>query len=221
MKRTETELGAAPLSLRGLYAITPDTPDTAGLLLSLEQALRGGVHLVQYRNKVADAVLKREQATALLALCRRFEVPLIINDDLELALALDADGAHLGREDAPGGLLNARSVLGPDKLLGVSCYGEMERAREAAAAGADYVAFGALFPSSTKPAASRAPLELFSQARLELGCALCGIGGITLENAPAAITAGANLLAVITDLFDAPDIISRAQAYNELWQTGK
>jgi thiamine-phosphate pyrophosphorylase len=206
---------------KGLYAITPDTPDTAGLLLSLEQALLGGVRLVQYRNKVADAALKREQASALLSLCRRFAVPLIINDDLDLALALDAEGVHLGREDAPGGMKAARSALGPDKLLGVSCYGEIERAREAAASGADYVAFGALFPSSTKPAAGRAPLELFSRARQKIGCALCGIGGITLENAPAAITAGADLLAVISDLFDAPDIISRAQAYSELWRTGK
>lgn len=207
--------------LRGLYAITPDTSDTAGLLRRVEQALPGGVCLVQYRNKLADAALKREQAAALLALCRRFEVPLIINDDLELALALNADGVHLGREDAPGGLAAARAALGPEKLLGVSCYGELARAREAAALGADYVAFGALFPSSTKPAASRAPLALFSHARQEMGCALCGIGGITLENAPEAIKAGADLLAVISDLFDAPDIISRAQAYGKLWQTGK
>jgi thiamine-phosphate pyrophosphorylase len=210
-----------PAGLRGLYAITPDTPNTPELLGRVEQALLGGVRLVQYRNKLADAALKRDQASALLVLCRRFQVPLIINDDLELALALNADGVHLGREDAPGGLAAARSALGSDKLLGVSCYGELARAREVAALGADYVAFGALFPSTTKPAASRAPLALFGQARQEMGCALCGIGGITLENAPAAIAVGADLLAVISDLFDAPDIIRRAQAYGELWQTGK
>ena len=203
--------------LRGLYAITPDTPDTAGLVRRLEQVLLGGVCLVQYRNKLADAALRRDQASVLLSLCRRFKVPLIINDDLELALALDADGVHLGREDAPGGLPAARSALGPNRLLGVSCYGEIERAREATAAGADYAAFGALFPSSTKPTARRAPLELFRQVRQELDCALCGIGGITLENAPEAIKAGADLLAVISDLFDAPDIEARTRAYSSLF----
>ncbi|MDD5296235.1 MAG: thiamine phosphate synthase [Rhodocyclaceae bacterium] len=205
--------------LRGLYAVTPDTSDTSGLLLRLEQALRGGVRLVQYRNKLADATLKGEQAAALLSLCRRHQVPFLINDDLELALALGADGAHLGREDAPvGGLAAARAALGSAKILGVSCYNELARAREAAAAGADYAAFGALFPSPTKPAALAASLDLFGQARRELGCGLCGIGGITLENAPRAIAAGADLLAVITDLFDAPDVEGRGAAYARLFK---
>ncbi len=206
----------APLS--GLYAVTPDTADTADLLRRLEQALQGGLALVQYRNKLAGPALKRQQAAALLTLCRNYGVPLIINDDLNLALALDADGVHLGREDAPaGGLAAARAALGPTRLLGVSCYNEFERAVEAQAAGADYVAFGALFPSSTKPGAQAASLDLFRRGREELVISLCGIGGITLDNAPAAIQAGAQFLAVISDLFDAPDIEARAAAYSRLF----
>lgn len=204
----------------GLYAVTPDTDDTADLLRRLEQALRGGLALVQYRNKLADAALKREQAGALLDLCRRYRVPLIINDDLDLALALGADGVHLGREDAPaGGLAAARAAIGPQRLLGVSCYNEFERAVEAQAAGADYAAFGALFPSTTKPGALAASLDLFRRGRAELSCSLCGIGGITLDKAPSAIKAGAQILAVISDLFDAPDIEARTAAYARLFNT--
>lgn len=206
---------------RGLYAVTPDTLDTPRLLLQLEAALAGGLALVQYRNKRADADLKREQAQALLALCRRHGTPLIINDDLALALALDADGVHLGREDAPvGGLAQVRAALGPGKLLGVSCYDQFQRAQEAAAAGADYVAFGALFVSSTKPEAVRAPLDLLTQAKRTLSCAVAGIGGITLTTAPSAIAAGADLLAVITDLFDAADIRAQASLYAALFSQG-
>lgn len=203
--------------LRGLYAITPDTRDTLILLARLRPALAGGAALVQYRNKILTAAEKRPQAAAVLELCREFAVPLIINDDLELALELGAEGAHLGREDAPGGLVAARQALGPERILGVSCYNEFALAGQAAALGADYVAFGALFPSGTKPAAARAPLELLGRAQGELDCAVAGIGGITLDKAPSAIAAGADLLAVITDLFDAPDIEARARAYAALF----
>ncbi len=204
--------------LRGLYAITPDGRDTASLLARLRPALTGGVALVQYRNKLASPTERRQEAAAVLTLCREFAVPLIINDDLALALELGAEGVHLGREDCPGGLAAARQALGPGRILGVSCYNEFALAAEAAASGADYVAFGALFPSATKPEAARAPLALLVQARRELGCPVAGIGGITLDNAFDAIAAGADLLAVITDLFDAPDIQARAQAYAGLFQ---
>lgn len=204
------------MRLKGLYAVTPDLADTADLLRRVGQALLGGVHLVQYRNKRADAALRREQAAALLAACRRHGARLVINDDLPLALSLGADGAHLGRED--GDLAAARAALGPGRLLGVSCYDELERAREAKRIGADYVAFGSFFASPTKPAAVRAPLTLPAAAKAELGLPVCAIGGITLQNAPQLIAAGADLLAVISDLFEAPDIRARAAAYACLWQ---
>ena len=202
------------MKLKGLYAVTPDLADTADLLRRTEQALEGGAMLVQYRNKSA-AALRHEQAAALLDLCRRHGVPLIINDDLSLALDIGADGAHLGRED--GDLAAGRAALGPERILGVSCYDELERAREAKRIGADYIAFGSFFASPTKPAAVRAPLGLLAEARAELGLPLCAIGGITLQNAPQLIAAGADLLAVITDLFESPDIRARATAYTRLF----
>lgn len=201
--------------LSGLYAVTPDLADTTDLLRRVGQALLGGLRLLQYRNKPAAAALRREQAGALLALCRAQGVPLVINDDLQLALEIGADGAHLGRED--GDLAAARAALGPGKLLGISCYDDIGRAREAKRVGADYVAFGSFFASPTKPAAVRAPLTLLAEARNELGLPVCAIGGITLQNAPQLIAAGADLLAVITDLFEAPDIRARAAAYTSLF----
>ena len=201
--------------LSGLYAVTPDLDDTTELLRRVGQALQGGLRLLQYRNKPAAAALRREQAGALLALCRAQSVPLVINDDLQLALEIGADGAHLGRED--GDLATARAALGPGKLLGISCYDDIGRAREARRIGADYVAFGSFFASPTKPAAVRAPLTLLGAAKAGLGLPVCAIGGITLQNAPQLIAAGADLLAVITDLFEAPDIRSRAAAYTSLF----
>jgi thiamine-phosphate pyrophosphorylase len=203
------------MRLRGLYAVTPDMADTAELLRRVRQAMAGGARLVQYRNKPADPILRREQSGALLDLCREYGVPLILNDDLQLALDIGADGVHLGRED--GGLAAARAALGAGKLLGISCYDDLERAREAGRIGADYIAFGSFFASPTKPRAVRAPLTLLTMAREEFGLPVCAIGGITLQNAPQLIAAGAGLLAVITDLFEAPDIRARAAAYTSLF----
>jgi thiamine-phosphate pyrophosphorylase len=194
------------VKLRGLYAITPEGP---GLLDKVQRALEGGVALLQYRRKQEAS---RDEARALLALCRRHGVPLIVNDDLGLALELGADGVHLGRDD--GELAAARAKL-KGKLLGASCYDRLELARAAIAAGADYVAFGSVFSSPTKPAAVRAPLSLLGH---RLGRPACAIGGITLRNAPQAIAAGADLVAVISDLFDAPDIARQAAAYGKLFQ---
>jgi thiamine-phosphate pyrophosphorylase len=190
--------------LRGLYAITPDTPD---MVAKVRQALEGGVALLQYRRKRRDL----DEAREIAALAKRFGVPLIVNDDVELALELGAQGVHLGRDD--GDLRAARQRLACG-ILGASCYNEAERARRAIDAGADYVAFGSVFASSTKPQAVRAPLALFA---IELGVPLCAIGGITLENAPQAIAAGADLLAVLSDLFDAQDIAARAAQYRRLF----
>lgn len=192
------------MKLRGLYAITPEAPD---LVEKVRQAAEGGIALLQYRRKRRDL----HEAREVVALARRYHVPVIINDDVELALELGADGAHLGGDD--GDLGSARAKLA-GKLLGASCYNDVELARKAARAGADYVAFGSVFASPTKPQAVRAPLSLFKQ---HLGVPLCAIGGITLHNAPQVIAAGADLLAVISDLFDAPDISLRASQYRELF----
>ena len=147
----------------------------------------------------------------MLELAKRHRVPFIVNDDVQLALDLDADGVHLGRED--GALAAARKRL-KGKLLGASCYDRLDLAQAAVAAGADYVAFGSVFSSPTKPAAVRAPLSLF---RNDLQRPCCAIGGITLQNAPQVIAAGAAMVAVISDLFDAPDIARRAAEYRKLF----
>ena len=199
--------------MKGLYAITPDIASTDALLDQVRSALEGGIAVLQYRNKDADPDLRREQALALLRLCRGRGVPLIVNDDVPLAASIDADGAHVGRED--GGIAAARRAL-PGKLLGASCYDRYELAQQAVDEGADHVAFGSVFASGTKPGAVRASLELFARAR-PLGVPLVAIGGITLHNAPALVAAGADCLAVISDLFGAPDIRARAAAYGRIF----
>ena len=212
----QTSAGARPRLQRGLYAITPDWSDTARLLATTEAILAGGCRLLQYRNKIASPELQREQAEALRTLTRRHGVPLIINDDAALALAVKADGAHIGRDD--GAIAEARALLGANALLGASCYNEHVRAETAVAAGADYIAFGAMFASPTKPQAVRAPLELIGQARALDHPIVC-IGGITAENAAPLIAAGADLLAVISDVFDAPDPHARAAQFAALFET--
>jgi thiamine-phosphate pyrophosphorylase len=190
--------------VRGLYALTPEGP---GLVEKVRAALDGGIALLQYRRKGGT----RDEAAAIVHLAKEYRVPLIVNDDVELALAVGADGAHLGRDD--GDFPIARKKL-RGKILGASCYDRLDLATAAVAAGADYVAFGSVFASPTKPAAVRAPLSLF---KADLGVPKCAIGGITLANAPQVIAAGADLLAVITDLFGAPDITARARAYAKLF----
>jgi len=192
------------MTLRGLYAITPEAPN---LVAKVASALEGGIALLQYRRKKRDL----HEAREIAALARRHGVPLIVNDDVELALEIGADGAHLGRGD--GDFRAARKRLA-GKLLGASCYNDLELAYQAVRAGADYVAFGSVFASPTKPSALRAPLSLFGS---DLAVPLCAIGGITLENAPQAIDAGADLLAVIADLFDARDVKVRAGEYRKLF----
>lgn len=201
--------------LRGLYLVTPDWLDTARLCTAVAAALGGRPALLQYRNKLADAATRREQAARLLTLCRSAGVPLIVNDSVELALEVGADGVHIGAED--GAPADVRAALGSDRLLGVSCYADLSQAKAARNAGADYVAFGALFPSPTKPVAPPAPLALLTRARAELDCPLAGIGGITLDNAAMAVAAGADLLAVISDVFAAPDPAARSAAYRALF----
>ena len=201
--------------VRGLYAVTPDEPDIGSLTRKVRKALAGGARILQYRNKSANAAVRREQGTALLALCRDARIPFVINDDLDLARAIGADGLHLGRDDVS--IAVARAQLGEDKLLGVSCYDRLELALAAREAGADYVAFGSAFPSSTKPEATRAPLSLYREARARLDLPIVAIGGITTENAHNVIEAGADAVAVISALFDSPDIEAAARSFSRLF----
>lgn len=180
------------------------------MLEKVREALEGGIALLQYRRKQAG---HPDEAGELAELAKRYRVPFIVNDDLELARRVDADGLHLGRDD--GDLAAARRAL-PGKLLGASCYDRLDLAQRAVASGADYVAFGSVFASATKPGAVRAPLSLLAAGRA-LGVPVCAIGGISLRNAPLAIAAGAALVAVISDLFDAPDVRARAREYRRLF----
>ena len=197
--------------MRGLYAITPDIADTSVLAAKVEQALKAGVAMLQYRNKIISKDKRLLQARELAGLARGYGVPFIVNDDVEIGLSVGANGVHLGRDD--GDLAAARAKL-PGKILGASCYRDLERAKAAVQAGASYVAFGSVFPSPTKPDAVRAPLSLFQN---ELGVPLCAIGGITLENAPQLIAAGAHLLAVLSDVFEAKDVALRVAQYRKLF----
>ena len=202
--------------LFGLYAVTPDDDDTGRLSARVKAALVGGAALVQYRNKRAPAALRREQGGALLALCRQHHAPLIINDHLDLALELDADGVHLGGDD--GSVSKARAMLGPHKLIGASCYNVMQKALAAEREGADYIAFGSFFVSGVKPGAVHAPLDLLAEAKRRVSLPIVAIGGITLANAPQLIAAGADMVAVISALFDATDITIAAQQFNFLFK---
>ncbi|MBM3351232.1 MAG: thiamine phosphate synthase [Betaproteobacteria bacterium] len=199
------------IKIAGLYAITPDEASTDLLLAKVEAALQGGVSILQYRNKQASHQLRTRQARAILPLCRDYQVPLIINDSIKLCLALDADGVHLGADD--GNLQVARTRLGSNKILGVSCYNRFELAESAQEAGADYVAFGACFSSSTKPNAPVASLDLFKRAQAQLKIPSVAIGGITLENATQVINARASAIAVINAIFSADDITLTAQQF--------
>jgi thiamine-phosphate pyrophosphorylase len=204
------------MEFRGLYAVTPDEPDTDVLKHKVRKALAGGARIVQYRNKSANARLRLEQGAELLALCRKSGAPLIVNDDLDLALAIGADGLHLGRGDTA--LAAARAKLGEGRLLGASCYDRIELALAARSAGADYVAFGSAFPSVTKPGATPAPLGLYREAKAFLDSPIVAIGGITFENARIVIAAGADAVAVISALFDAPDIEAAARGFDRLFE---
>jgi thiamine-phosphate pyrophosphorylase len=212
---------AAPLhAIRGLYAITPDIADTTTLLEATRAALHGGARVVQYRNKRADKLLAFEQALALRALTLEIPACLIINDDPELAFAVQADGVHLGRKDITVGslpVLRARAA-NPRFIIGVSCYDQVARGLDAAAAGADYVAFGSFYPSSTKPGAIRAELSLLHEARRHIDLPIVAIGGVTVDNAARLVEAGADAIAVISALFDSADISATAKQFTSIFR---
>lgn len=207
------------MRIRGLYGVTPDEADTALLLARARAALEGGMRLLQYRNKLADAALRHAQAAALCTLCHEYGCALIINDHVDLAVEIDADGVHLGGED--GSLAAARAKIGPLKLLGASCYRDLDNGAAAIAAGADHIAFGSFFQSSVKPSAVRSPFSLLTEARRRFDVPIVAIGGITPDNAPQLIAAGAHSVAVITALFGATDISAAARRFNALFETAQ
>ena len=199
---------------RGLYAIT-DTPLLAGrMLAAVEAALKGGAVVVQYRDKSNDTARRMEEALALRMLCLRYRGPRLIDDGIELCVAVGADGVHLGQQD--DSLQLARKRLGSDAIIGVTCHDSLALAEAAVGAGASYIAFGAFYASSTKPTAKPAALSILSSAR-HLGCPVVAIGGINADNAAPLIAAGADCVAVISDLWSAADIAAQAQAISRLF----
>ena len=202
----------------GLYAITDSTLIPPGQLTScVSLAIAGGAAVIQYRDKQAPWQERVRQAAALAMLCRQHAIPLIINDDTELAAAVAADGVHLGRTDLP--IRQTRERLGPRAIIGVSCYNDLERAVTAARAGADYVAFGRFFPSLSKPHAPPAEAAILGRARRQLDLPIVAIGGITPGNGQSLLAAGANLLAAIHGVFGQADIRAAAAQYAALFRT--
>lgn len=189
--------------MKGLYLVTPDWDDTDKLLAASEQAIAGGATLLQYRHKTASDALRNEQAAALLKLCRRLDVPFIVNDHVALCETLDADGIHVGGTDAA--VAEVRGQLGKGKIVGASCYGDLQRARDAVAAGASYVAFGGFYPSRVKKYEVTTPPSIITQAISELPVPICVIGGMTAQNSAPLIAHGSHMVAAISSVYAADD----------------
>lgn len=203
-------------SLKGLYAITDANLIPKSRFTEIvESALRGGASIIQYRDKTDDYNKRLQQACAVKQLCDQYQALCIINDDIELMLASNADGLHIGKDD--GELADIRKRLGKDKIIGLSCYNELEIANLAENQGADYIAFGSFFPSPTKPDAQKASLDLLIKARQQIKIPICAIGGITLKNAIPLLEAGADMLAVISDVFGQDDVLSASQDFQKLF----
>ena len=202
--------------MKGLYLVTPDWDDTERLVAVSEQAIHGGAGLLQYRHKTASEPLRQEQATALLKLCRRLNVPLIINDHLELCEAIDADGIHVGGTDASVASMRAR--LGSSKIVGASCYGDLQLARDAQASGASYVAFGGFYPSRVKKYAVTTAPNIITLALNELNLPICVIGGMTPENSRVLIDHGAHMVAAISSVYSADDPHLAATQFSQMFR---
>ena len=202
--------------MKGLYLVTPDWDDTDKLVAATEQAIAGGASLLQYRHKTASAELRTEQAAALLTLCRRLKVPLIINDHLDLCERLDADGIHVGGTDAS--VAEVRASIGNEKIVGASCYGDLQLARDAAKAGASYVAFGGFYPSLVKKYEVATSASIITQALSELSLPLCVIGGMTPMNARPLIELGAHSVAAISSVYTASDHRSAAAEFASMFR---
>ena len=202
--------------MKGLYLVTPDWDDTDRLLDVSEQAILGGATLLQYRHKTASDALRDEQAAALLQLCRRLNVPLIINDHVALCDKLDADGIHVGGTDAS--VAEVRARVGADKIVGASCYGDLQLARDASAAGASYVAFGGFYPSRVKKYAVTTPPDIVSHAISELPVPVCVIGGMTVDNSQVLVQLGAHMVAAISSVYGSDDARAAATAFTNLFR---
>ena len=201
--------------MKGLYLVTPDWDDTDKLLAATEQGLLGGASLLQYRHKTASDDLQQEQAKALLALCRRYRVPFIINDHLALCEMIDADGLHVGGTDAS--VAAVRTLLGKDKIVGASCYGDLELARQSAAAGASYVAFGGFYPSRVKKYEVSTALDIITRAKIEIKVPLCVIGGMSVDNSRPLVQLGADLVAAISSVYSSDDQQRAASEFAQLF----
>ena len=201
--------------IKGLYAITPDMADLNTLIHKTQLVIEGGAFMVQYRSKIQDRAVKIQQCAAILRLCREYGVPCIVNDDVEMCRILEADGVHLGEND--DNIAEVRRILGEDAIIGSSCYDQLDRAKQAQKEGATYVAFGAVFPTPTKPNAPRATLELLREAKHEIHIPIVAIGGITVNNAHDVIEAGVDAIAVITSLFEAKTIKETAETFLKMF----
>ena len=201
--------------IKGLYAITPDMADLNTLVHKTQLAIEGGACMVQYRSKIQDRAVKIQQCAAILRLCREYGVPCIVNDDVEMCRILEADGVHLGEND--DNIAEVRHILGEDAIIGSSCYDQLDRAKQAQKEGATYVAFGAVFPTPTKPNAPRATLELLREAKHEIHIPIVAIGGITVNNAHDVIETGVDAIAVITSLFEAKTIKETAETFLKMF----
>jgi thiamine-phosphate pyrophosphorylase len=201
--------------MKGLYIVTPDWDDTQKLLDTTEMALRGGAALVQYRHKTADEALRREQAERLLELCRRYRRPLIVNDHVDLCLALDAEGVHIGGTDMS--VAQVRAILGADKIVGASCYGDLQLARSAHRDGASYVAFGGFYPSRVKKYPVTTPGGIIGESKSEVPLPVVVIGGMTEENAAPLVACGADMVAAISSVYSAADPETAARGFARLF----
>lgn len=198
-----------------MYAITPELENTSDLLDKTRQVLEGGAQFIQYRNKSANRILLREQAGLLLQLCREYTIPLIINDYLDLTIEIGADGLHVGQHDAA--IAKARNQLGDNKIIGASCYNNLGLSLQAEKEGADYVAFGAFFPSLTKPNTVSVTMNFIAEAKNKITAPIVGIGGIRLTNAKKVIQSGCVAIAVCNDLFQSGNIKAKAAQYAQLF----
>jgi len=201
--------------IKGLYAITPDSADLNTLIQKTQWAIEGGAFMVQYRSKILNRDVKMQQCAAILRLCREYEIPCIVNDDVDMCRILEADGVHLGEKD--DNIAEVRHILGENAIIGSSCYDQLDRAKSAQKEGASYVAFGAMFPTSTKPNAPRATLALLKEAKREIQIPIVAIGGITVNNAHDVIKTGIDAIAVITSLYEAKNIKETAETFAKMF----
>ena len=203
--------------LKGIYAITDPELMGKDIVSKAEQAILGGIKLLQYRNKTAPIEQQKQEADTLAKLCKTHNVLFIINDNIELAMAVNADGVHLGQKDTH--LQQARKLLGENKIIGVTCNNQIELALTAQQQGADYVAFGRFFNSLTKPSAPLAELSLLKEASKLITIPIVAIGGITHDSAPILLKEGTDMLAVIQGIFGQSDISKTTRQFVELFNT--